>query len=376
MADAQTRTQALIDELTESGAELGLQVAAFLDGEPVVDAWSGRTDPKSDATVDGDTLFTVFSSTKGVTATVIHLLAEHGQLHYDDPIARHWPEFGAAGKEPITIRQALAHTSGVPQMPDGIGPAELGNWDQICRGIAALSPLWKPGTETGYHALTYGWILGEVARRVDGRPIAAIVPEEICRPLGIEDSLFFGIPDSVESRVATLLNGPPPPEPPPPDALMNRAIPAPVANFARVFNRPEVRRASIPGAGGITTARALARHYASLIGTGVEGVRLLSPETIQQATELQTEQVDLVLGEAQPRGLGWVLGNPASAMGRRRTAFGHRGAGGSIGFADPEHRFAFALTKNRLVWTDEPAQSTAERVAREVRSALSIPEGP
>lgn len=375
MSDPQQIAQAFIDELTGSGAELGLQVAAYFDGRQVLDVWSGRTDPTSDTAVDGDTLFTVFSSTKGVTATVIHLLAERGQLHYDDPIASCWPEFGAAGKEEISIRQALAHTSGIPQMPDGIGLAELGNWDQICQGIAALSPLWKPGTETGYHALTYGWILGEVARRVDGRPIAAIVQAEICRPLGIEDSLFFGLPDEVEPRVATLLNGPPPPEPSPTDALMSRAIPPTVANFARVFNRPEVRRASIPGAGGITSARALARHYAALIGDGVGGVRLLSPETIRQATELQTEQVDVVLGEAQPRGLGWVLGNPASAMGRRRTAFGHRGAGGSIGFADPEYRFAFALTKNRLVWTDEPGQSTAEKVAREVRGALGIPEG-
>jgi CubicO group peptidase (beta-lactamase class C family) len=372
MADPQGRVQSLIDELTASGAERGLQVAAYFEGKLVVDAWSGVADRTTGAPVTGETLFTVFSCTKGVAATVIHLLADRGRLDYDDPIARHWPEFGAAGKGRVTVRQALAHLSGVPQVPDSLTADDLADWDKVCAAIAAEAPLWVPGTRTGYHALTYGWIVGEVARRVDGRPIARIVEEDICRPLGIDD-LFLGIPDRVEDRVARLENGPPPPTQAPPDALMNRAIPGEIANFPRVFNRSHIRRASIPGAGGIMSARALARHYAALAGE-VDGVRLLDAERVRIASTPQTGEVDLVLGEPQRKGLGYFLGGPLSPMGNRVEVFGHTGAGGAIGFADPDHRFAFALTKNRLIWDATPGETTANRVAREVRAALGIPE--
>ncbi|HEX2170919.1 MAG TPA: serine hydrolase domain-containing protein [Dehalococcoidia bacterium] len=372
MSDPQRTVQALIDDMTATGAERGLQVAAYLEGKLVVDAWSGVADRTSGESVTGDTLFTVFSSTKGLAATVIHLLADRGRLDYDDPIARHWPEFGAAGKGRVTIRQALAHLAGIPQMPDGLLAEDLADWDKMSGAIAALPPLWEPGTRTGYHALTYGWIVGELARRVDGRPIAQIVAEEICRPLRMED-LYFGIPDAVEGRVARLENGPAPTVQRPASALMNRAIPPDLGNFPRVFNRPEIRRASIPGAGGIMSARALARHYAALTSE-VEGIRLLSEERVRIASTPQTGEMDLVLDEPRRKGLGYFLGGPLFPMGDRITVFGHTGAGGSIGFADPEHRFAFALTKNRLVWDSPPGETTADRVARAVRAALGIPE--
>jgi CubicO group peptidase (beta-lactamase class C family) len=147
----------------------------------------------------------VFSTTKGITATCIHLLAERGQVEYDAPVARYWPAFGGSGKEAVTLRDALTHRAGVPQMPDGLTPGDLGDWDRICAGIAAEAPLWEPGTQTGYHAYTFGWILGEVLRRVDGRPIARFVQEEICAPLGIRD-LYVGIPDEAEARVAPLIS--------------------------------------------------------------------------------------------------------------------------------------------------------------------------
>ena len=373
MADAQQRAQAVLDDLTGSGHECGLQVAAYLEGKLVVDAWSGIAVAETGQPVDGETLFTVFSCTKGITATVVHLLADRGHLYYDDPITRYWPEFGARGKESVTVRQALTHTAGIPQMPDGVTPEDMCDWDGMCRAIADLEPLWPPGTRTGYHGLTYGWILGEVVRRVHSRPIAQVVQEEICRPLGI-DSLFFGIPDAVEPRVAALENGPAPETPPLPDSLRLRALPPAVTPSRRVYNRPDVRRASIPGAGGIMNARALAGHYAALAGADPAGMSLLSPERLKLATTLQTQEVDLAIGEPVRKGLGYFLGGPLSAMGDRITAFGHPGAGGSIGFADPEHRFAFALTKNRLIWTDPPGETAACLVAREVRAALGIPE--
>jgi CubicO group peptidase (beta-lactamase class C family) len=361
MANAQAAVQALLDELVSTGAERGLQVAAYHEGQMVVDAWAGVADPANGRAVDGDTLFTFFSCGKGVTATVVHLLAERCLLDYDDPIAKHWPDFAAYGKERITVRQALAHTAGLPNAPEGI---PITDWDALCRAIADMTPLWEPGTQTGYHSLTFGWILGEVARRTDGRPIERIVVEEICAPLGI-DALFFGIPDSVAARVAPLEH----------DAThtANPAITAALRELAATFNRADIRRAVIPAAGGIANARALARHYASLVGDGVDGVRLLPPERVRTATVVQTEAMDDVFGRPIRKGLGYFLGMRDSAMSERASAFGHTGRGGSIGFADPDYRFSFALVKNRLV-PSPPGQATVDKVARAARAALGIPE--
>lgn len=370
MSNAQEAVQALLDDLITSDVERGLQVAAYLDGQRIVDAWAGLADPLTGQAVDGETLFTVFSSTKGVTATVIHLLAERGQLGYDDPIATHWPEFAAHGKGGITVRHALAHTAGIPQLPPDVA---LTDWEGMCCAIADLSPLWEPGTRPAYHGLTFGWILGEVARRADGRPIDRIVSEDMCRPLGIT-SLFLGIPDDAERRVATLENDPSIANAPDPPAgsLFARALPD-TKSWDEVFNRPAIRRAVIPAAGGIMNARSLGRHYAALIRNGVDDVRLLPAERMEGATALHTAETDLVTGIPSRKALGYALGRPTSAMGERASAFGHTGYGGSIGFADPEYGFAFALTKNRLV-ASAPGAGAAEQVAATVRRALGIPE--
>ncbi len=372
MEDVQGAVQHLLDGLVAANVERGLQVAAYLNGEQVVDAWAGIADPATGRTVDGETLFTVFSVSKGITATVIHLLAERGQLDYDASVATFWPEFGSHGKERITVRQVLSHQAGVPQMPSG-EPAALADWEAVCTGIADATPLWEPGTKTGYHGLTYGYILGEVARRVDGRPIAQIVQEDVCQPLGIQ-SLYFGIPDDVAPRVAPLENDASIDEAaaPPPDSYFERAMPG--LRFSnQTFNRLEIRRASIPAAGGIMNARALARHYAALVGDGVSDVRLLSPERVRIATALQTDADDLVLGTPVRRGLGYTLGGPLSPYSERMSAFGHGGYGGASGFADPQYGLAFALTKNRLV-ASAPGESTANKVAETVRDALGIPQ--
>jgi CubicO group peptidase (beta-lactamase class C family) len=371
VTDVQAAVQTRLDDLVSSGVERGLQAAAYLDGRLVVDAWAGVADADSGQQVDGDTLFTVFSTTKGVTSTVMHLLAERGVIDYDAPIATYWPEFAANGKERVTVRHALTHAAGIPQRPTSVPPTD---WEGMCREIAALTPLWEPGTQHGYHAGTFGWILGETARRADGRPIQRIVAEEIARPLGLGDALFFGISDDAAPRVATLENDTSITNAPaaPADSLLARAMPNSREYYA-LYNRPEMRRAVQPSGGGIMSARALARHYAALVGDGVDGVRLLPPERVQTATALQTEAKDVVIGLPMRRGLGYMLGGPDSPMGARITAFGHAGYGGSIGFADPDYRFAFALTKNRLAST-LPGQGAASFVASAVRAALGIPE--
>ncbi|MDI7275551.1 MAG: serine hydrolase domain-containing protein [Anaerolineae bacterium] len=373
MADITARLRSLLDDLVDRDLERGLQVAAYLDGELVVDAWAGTADAHTGRPVDGDTLFCVFSSSKGVTATAIHLLAERGQLDYDAPVARYWPEFGRHGKQRITVRHVLTHSAGVPHMPEGIGPADICDWDGICAAIADLSPLWDPGTATGYHALTFGWILGEVARRVDGRPFATFVAEEICRPLGI-DSLYFGIPDGVEHRIAVLESAPlPDVPPPPPDAPSVQAVPLSLMPLHETFNRPDVRRAVIPAGGGIMNARSLARHYAALACGELDGVQLLPPDRIRVATTFQTADVDRVAGVPLVKGLGYFLWGPPTRAYNRPRAFGAGGAGGSLGFADPACRFAFALTKTRMTY-NPPEQESAYLVTREVRLALGLPE--
>jgi CubicO group peptidase (beta-lactamase class C family) len=374
VSDAQTRVQRLIDDLVGRDVEAGLQVAAYKDGELVVDAWSGVASSQTKRRVDGETLFTVFSCTKGITATIVHLLADRGLFDYDDPIARYWPEFGRNGKTGVTIRHALTHRAGIPQIPESLSGPDSFDWEKACRAVADLTPLWEPGTAVGYHAVTYGWILGELARRIDGRPFGQIVQEEICHPLGI-DTLWVGIPDEVEPRMATLETGPRPPDlpEPPPDSLFWRAIPRAIQPLADWSNQPGFRGACLPGANGTMNARALARHYAGLIGAG-DVPRILSAERVRIATTLQSDEVDLALGPGIRRGLGYAIGGAdLSALGSRSTAFGHGGAGGSIGLVDPEYGFAFALAKTRLLDT-WPGTGAAYLVAAETRRALGIPE--
>lgn len=360
MHKAQVRVQQLLDRLVNEGHECGLQVAVYKDGRLVVDAWAGLADLATRRPVDGRTLFPVYSTTKGVAATAIHLLVERGRLDYDMCVADCWPEFAARGKGQITLRQVLNHTSGIPQMPPGIGFAELCDWDAMCRAIADLEPLWAPGTNRVYHAMTFGWIVGEVARRVDGRPFQRIIREDICRPLGIED-LYVGIPDVVEPRVATLDA---PGDPPPPfEGISAQAIPAWLGPLDLVINRPDVRRACIPASNGIMSARAISRHYAALLPGGVDGFELLPPHRVRLAT--QVPELCGPIGDTPPPpiALGYFRMSPDN------SCFGHGGYGGSMGFADPGHRLAFGFAKNRC--RESPAgKGTTQAVIDTVRAAL------
>ncbi len=355
----QTRVQKLLNRLVDEGKECGLQVAVYKDGALVVDAWAGVADAQTRRSVDGRTLFPVYSTTKGIAATAIHLLVEKGRPGYDMRIADCWPAFAACGKAQITLRQALNHTAGIPQMPQNIGFEELCDWDAMCAAIADLQPQWPPGTRRVYHAMTFGWIIGEVARRVDGRPFARIVQEEVCRPLGIED-LYIGILDAVEPRVATLDS---PGDPPPPfegDAAL--AIPNWLGPLDLVINRPDVRRACIPASNGIMSARAIARHYAALLPGGVDGVELLPQERMKIAMRLQE------LSGSQEQAPSIALGYWLTGEGNR--AFGHGGYGGSTGFADPTCGLAVGFAKNRC--RPSPAtEGTTQAVLETVREALA-----
>jgi CubicO group peptidase (beta-lactamase class C family) len=340
----QENIQSLLDQIVGEDSERGLQVAVYHRSQLVANCFAGATDSSGRTRVDEKTLFPVFSTTKGIAATLVHLLVERGKISYETPIADVWPEFAAHGKGGITLRHALNHTSGSPNMPLGIGHADLGDWDKMCAAIADLTPISPPGYEVAYHAITYGWILGEAARRVDGRSFGDLLRDEICAPLDLTDELFVGIPDDVEPRVAVLearvneaemerLRADPSPQ----------AIPALVQPLHAWMNRPDARRACIPASNGIMTAHAVAKHYAALLPGGVDGIELLSPKRIALATEPQRPGNAKQDDPPPKHRLGYSMDTSLFP-----AAFGHGGAGGSLGFAEPASGLAFGFTRNRF----------------------------
>jgi CubicO group peptidase (beta-lactamase class C family) len=204
MTDIQQQVQEAIDELVESGAERGLQVAVYHNGEQIVDAVAGVADPETGRPVAPDTPFYCYSVGKSATATVAHVLVERGAFDYDTLVVELWPEFGAHGKETATVRHVLTHTVGVPGVPADTTPEDLCDWDRMCEVIAAAEPWWEPGTRMAYHAYPFGYIVGEIVRRTTGKPISQVLREDVAGPLGVADELFFGVPESELGRLARL----------------------------------------------------------------------------------------------------------------------------------------------------------------------------
>ena len=374
-SEANEKVRAVLASLVEDTPEIGLQVAAYLDGKLVIDAWAGMADPAAGKPVDGDTLFMLSSTTKGVTATCLHLCVEKHQLDYDLPIVKVWPEFGAHGKQNATLRMALAHQTGVPQTPVGYTPDWLPDWDRMCRGIADLTPMFPIGERSAYHSLNYGYINGEILRRVDGRTIAQFLQEEICEPLGI-DGAYLGVPDRELHRVAVLTDAPPAPA-----EYDARMVGEPAgSHVAAVFNRREVQQASIPGSGGIFSARGLARHYAMLANWGeLDGVRVLPEARIRAGIELQSFEWDEIYRIRARRALGYRRGIDTGPL-ASPEAFGHVGGGGSFGYADPARRLGIGFAKNyfnylsgNAVNAGRPPRAASNIVTEAVFDALGLP---
>jgi CubicO group peptidase (beta-lactamase class C family) len=367
MNHIQQEVQEAVDQLVESGAERGLQVAVYRHGDAVVDAVAGIADPATGRPVTSDTPFFSFSIGKGVAATVVHVLAERGLLGYDTPIVELWPEFGAHGKETATIRHALSQSVGVPGLPAGLTPEDLCDWDKMCAIIADAEPWWDPGTKIGYHAVTFGYIVGEIVRRATGKPISQVLREEVAGPLGVADELFFGVPESELGRLARL-------EEAEGNQEMFAAMPAdspmlklgpPECTTAAYGNRSDVLASDIP-AGGTVTARAAARMYAALLGE-VDVVRLISPERLREVSAVAMTGVDQIFGFPSSWGLGYSVGQFMSNAQDTPSVFGVGGVGGSHAYADTATGTTFALTKNRLT----PGFDTAEQVAGIVTTAVA-----
>jgi CubicO group peptidase (beta-lactamase class C family) len=366
----QQRVQEAIDRLVDSGAERGLQVTVYRHGEPVIDAVAGVADPATGRPVTPETPFFSYSIGKGVASTVVHVLAECGVLHYDTRIVELWPEFGAHGKEQATIRHALSQSVGVPGLPPELTVEDLCDWDKMCAIIADAEPWWEPGTRIGYHAVTFGFIIGELVRRATGKPISQVLREEVASPLGVADELFFAVPKPEQGRLAWLEDAPIPPETAaamsemPEDSPMLKVGPA-ECTTAAYGNRADVLNANIP-AGGTVTARAVARMYAALLGE-VDGVRLISPERLREVSAVAMSGTDQIFGFPTAWGLGYSIGQFMSNAEETRHVFGVGGVGGSHAYADTATGTTFALTKNRLA----PSFDTAEQVAGIVTEAVA-----
>jgi CubicO group peptidase (beta-lactamase class C family) len=351
--------EAFAGNFAEHG-EVGAATSVYVGGRKVVDLWGGVADRATGAPYTEDTLQLVFSTTKGATAACAHLLAQRGDLDLDAPVATYWPEFKAAGKGEIPVRWLLCHKAGLPYVDLPVTFEEALAWDPVIRALEVQEPVWEPGTAHGYHAVTYGWLVGEVVRRVSGKSLGTFFADEIAAPLDLE--FWIGLPDEQQHRVAPLVSFSRPKDPAMaalieqfmgPDTMLGKALGGPSGVFATedgVWNRPEVRAAEIPAANGVTNARSLARFYAGLTGT-VEGgpaEPLLGPDQVAAASECQTSGPDQVLMLETTIGLGFWTASPFAPYGGPR-AIGHGGAGGSLGFTDPEHGIGFGYVMNRMM---------------------------
>lgn len=329
----------------DDGLEIGAAYAVHHDGRLVVDVWGGTYRP--------DALQLVFSTTKGWTAILANLLAQRGELDIDAPVASCWPEFAAEGKGDIPVRWLLSHQAGLPFPTEACSLEDVLGWDGVVAKLAASTPVWEPGTAHGYHAVTYGFLVGEVLRRITGRTVGTLLRDEVAGPLGLD--LWIGLPDEQQARVEPLVGGLVPAASEDvdpalkemlaqfmgPDSMLGKALSCHGAlGEPGVFNDPALRAAELPAANGVGDARSLSRLYAAVIGDVAAderfpaGTRILTDDTIAAATTRQTTGNDQVLFFETAFGLGFFLSSPFAPYGGPQ-GFGHTGAGGSLGFADP-----------------------------------------
>lgn len=365
----------------EQRGERGAAVAVYRDGRKVVDLWAGTRDVDGAEPWAVDTAQVVRSATKGVAAAVVLLLHQRGQIDLDAPVGTYWPEFKAVGKERVLVRHVLAHRAGLPALDRPLTPAEALDPAAGPAAVAAQAPAWEPGTDHGYHAQTYSWLLAELVRRVSGRTIGRWVAEEIARPLGLD--FWLGIPADEAHRVGRIG---PVPEPEPaeggglklrPKRSVAEAYRDPGSLTRRAFgavdplpdeNDPAYHAAELPASGGISTARALARFYAATIGDVDGGTRLFAPATLTLARTEESAGPDRVLVVSTRFGLGFMLHGPAAPL-LGPGSFGHPGRGGSLGFADPESGIALGYTTNGMR-KGVTADPRAQALVRAVRSSL------
>lgn len=364
------------------GIEVGAAVAVWVDGELVVNLWGGHSDSRRRRPWREDTLASIFSGSKGLTSTCLHLLADRGEIDLDAPVARYWPEFGQAGKERITVAEVLSHRSGVIGPRDRMHWGDVGEWDLVCERLAAAEPWWRPGTAQGYHVVSFGFILGEVVRRVTGRTLGGYLRTEIAEPMGID--VHIGLPRAQHHRCAEMINKPHirdvlaeggAPERPQSIAEHPMAALAVAMGFAPddelgSNDLTRWRSCEFPGTNAHVSALGLATFY-----NGLAQEKLLSREQMERARVCRGGfDADLVLG---PRvadhgwGLGYML-NQRGVAGPNPGSFGHGGSGGSYGFVDLEHRIGYGYVMNYFDATQCNADPRTRALSDEVYRVLGV----
>lgn len=360
------KVQAAFQKNFDEGKEIGAAFAAYHRGKKVVDLWGGIADPDTGAPWNEDTIILVFSTTKGATAICANKLAQEGKLDVDAPVVDYWPEFGANGKQDVPVSYLLSHQSGLAWIDGEMTTEEALSWDPVVTALAAQTPSWEPGSQHGYHATTYGWLVGEVIRRITGKSVGTYFREAIADPLDLD--FWIGLPESEDSRVAMLTSMIPvqvtveqlrdPGDDPiaqmiaaflGPETMLGRALFAPGGALTdqAVWNSRAMRAAEVPAANGVGDARSLARMYAACVGE-VDGVRLLTTEQVKRATTQQTSGPNKVLMDMDVQfGLGFMVTSSLMTLGGPNS-FGHFGAGGSVGWADPDADFGFGYVMNRM----------------------------
>ncbi len=342
-----------------AGKEIGASVAVTVAGKPVVDLWAGHADKARTRPWHRNTIVNVYSTTKGLGAACAALLVERGALDLDAPVAKYWPEFAQSGKDKLPVRYLLTHQAGLPAVKKPLRGEDLYDWDTMCAALAAQEPWWTPGTAHGYHALTYGWLVGEIVRRVSGRSVGRFFREEIVHPLALD--AFIGCGPELDARIAEL-NPSPPPAPGTRDllaemmadkeSLQGKTFGNPPALGPGVVNSRAWRAAEICSANGHTNARSLAAFYAALgawtRGEAYHGVRLLSKAGMERTRTEQAAGLDAVLKLSNRIALGFMLPSPMRRFSDNVRAFGHGGAGGSLGFCDPENGVSFGYAMNQM----------------------------
>ncbi|MFG3719095.1 serine hydrolase domain-containing protein [Streptomyces massasporeus] len=365
----------------ETLGDRGAAVAVYRDGRKVVDLWGGTRDVDGTAPWERGTAQVVRSATKGVAAAVLLLLHQRGQLDLDAPVGHYWPEFKARGKERVLVRHVLNHRAGLPVLDRPLTPQESLDPLRGPAAVAAQAPAWEPGTDHGYHALTYGWLLDELVRRVTGEGTGQWLASQVTGPLGLE--LWLGLPESEAGRVGRVgrVEGA---EPTGglrarPKRSVTEAYEDPASLTRRAFaaispfpdqNDPAYRASALPATNAMATADGLARFYATLIGDTAGATRLFTPETVELARAEESAGLDRILVVGTRFGLGYMLHGSASPL-LTPGSFGHPGRGGALGFADPETGIAFGYVTNgfRKTVTADPR---AQGLVRAVRGALGL----
>ncbi len=347
----------------EEHGEVGAALSLVVDGETVVDLWGGHADGARTRSWDEDTMVNTFSTTKGMTTVCALRLIEQGKLDVDAPVAKYWPEFAAAGKEDIPVRYLMSHRAGLPAVDSLIPLEKSHDWEPLVEALAAQKPHWEPGSKFGYHALTFGSLVGEVIRRISGKSVGTFWREEIAEPFGIDFHVGFG--EELDDRCATMIPAPLP-DLSEIDHPLVKAMTDPTTLTFKAFmispllmvnplymNTREWRAAEIPAANGHGTARALSRLYGALATGGtLDGAQVLKPETIEMATQTQSQGEDAILLFPMRFGLGFLLDIPEFQISPNGTVFGHAGMGGSFGFADPEAKYGVGYVMNKMMLTD------------------------